>query len=97
LEAELIKETVKKARSGGGKAGTGINQAEIDDFAAEISHLIGRTVASASGILDDATHKIEDLAGDETLKPVFKELREYLKGQNNLLPSIFDLLDKVSV
>ncbi|GHU54327.1 hypothetical protein FACS189442_0400 [Spirochaetia bacterium] len=92
----MTKETAKKARSGEEKTKPGANQAEVDDFSAQLSELIGQAATSVSEILGDATHKIKDLAEDETLKPIFKELREYLKREYKPLPSLFDLFGKAS-
>jgi hypothetical protein len=62
----------------------------------QLSDLVGRTAGSVSEILGEATHKIKDLAKDEAFKPVFKELREYLKREYKPLPSVFDLFGKAS-
>jgi hypothetical protein len=88
----LTKNTGKKSQAEEEK--TKATQAEIDEFSARISDLVGQTAGSVSRILDDTTHKIKDLAGDESLKPLFKDLGEYLKQEFKPMPSVFDLFGK---
>jgi hypothetical protein len=68
------------------------SQAEINAFTAQISKHIGRTACSVSDILSDATHKINNLAKDEALKPIFKQLKEYMRQENKPFLPVFDLL-----
>ncbi|GHV79490.1 hypothetical protein AGMMS49944_12810 [Spirochaetia bacterium] len=96
MEADLTKDTERKARAGEEKTKNKATITEVDDFSVQLSELIGQAATSVSEILGDATHKIKDLAEDETLKPIFNELQEYLKREYKPLPSVFDLLGKTS-
>ncbi|MFP3043296.1 helix-turn-helix transcriptional regulator [Treponema primitia] len=91
----MTKNTEKKARINEEKPQTKATQGDIADFSTQISKLVGQTSSSIEQILGEATHKIKDLAGDETLKPIFKELGEYLKREFKPQPSVFDLFGKV--
>ncbi|AEF84344.1 hypothetical protein TREPR_2832 [Treponema primitia ZAS-2] len=94
----MTKNTRKKSQASEGKTKTKATQEEIDEFPAQISNLIGQVTNSGSGIVGEATRKIKDLAGDESLKPIFKELKEYLKRNGKPSPSsLFNLFDKFSM
>jgi hypothetical protein len=88
--------TETKAQTGKEKTRTQVSQTEVNQFSAQVSELIGRTAGSISDILGDATHKIKDLAENDALKPIFRELQEYLKREYKPSSSIFDLFNKKS-